>query len=109
MRAGPNVGHEDGVADDGDGAENDAVQPAQLLAVREARDEQVRHRAEDVAGDGEGLDLGGAPVAKGLDDSGQEGRVAVQHGVGAELAEAEGVDLPVREGVADVATVEVLG
>ena len=109
MHARPRVGHEDAVADRRDGAEDDAVQTAQLLSIREPRDEQVGQRAEHVAGDGERLDLGRGPAAEGLDDGGEEGRVAVEHGVGAELAEAEGVDLPVREAEADVVAVEFLG
>ena len=47
-------------------------------------------------------------VAEGFDDCGQEGRVAVEHGIGAELAGAKGVDLPVRKTVYDILFVEFL-
>lgn len=47
-------------------------------------------------------------MADGGDDGGQEGAVAVQHGVGAELGGAEGPDFPVRQAEHDVGFVQLL-
>lgn len=97
-----------GVPDDTDDAQQDAVESALLLLIREVRNDEVGDGAESIARDGEDLHR----CARGLwhdgaDDGGQEGREAVEHSVGAELRKAEQPHLPVFEALPDVFPVEL--
>ena len=79
------VGEQNAVADDADGAKQDTEEAALLRAVRDKGDGHVRGSTEEVARHGEELDLCGAPVSQAVDDSRQERReawwaVLVHHG-----------------------------
>lgn len=107
MDAAGGVGEEDAVAHDADCAKEDAEEAALLGAVGQEGGGHVGGGAEEVARDGEQLDLGGCPFAEVADDGGQEGGEAVEHGVDAELGEGEGPDLPVAKGAEHVGAAEL--
>lgn len=108
MHPRPRVRQQDPIPHHADGPEAHAVHPAQLLRVRHPRHGQIRHGAEYVAGDRQGLHLRRRPVPDRRDDGRQEGAVAVEHGVGAELGGAEGPDFPVAQAEPHVCCVHFL-
>ena len=104
------VGEQEGVADNHDGGAADAEDAALLDAVAVHGDGEVGAEADNVDGDGEGVDLGGAPflAAHVADDGGQEDAEAVEDGVAAELGKGQGPDLPVLDALNDVLLVHLL-
>ena len=97
MNAARRVGYQDTIANNADGAKDDAEYAAALGAVGQPGYQHVGRRADKVARDGEELDFGRGPPADAVDDGRQEGRVSVQHAVAPELAGTERPDLPVPE------------
>lgn len=96
------------VAHDTHDAEEDGVQRALLLLVREVRRDEIRNGAEGVARNRQDLDHGVTRLGHDApDDRREERRKAVKHGVAAELREAERPYLPVQETLADVGPVEL--
>lgn len=110
MHCGARRADEHRVSDDTHDAEQDAVETALLLLVREVCYNEIRDGAECVAWNSENLHHGvGGTGHDGADDRRQESGEPVKHGVRSELSEAKGPDFPVLEAFAYIVPVELCG
>lgn len=102
------IAHQHRIPHDTDKAKCDAVQTSPLLGIRDLRHDQVGDSAQSIARDCQNLNHRRARLwPDSSDDRREEGRVAVQHDVCAELSEAERPNLPVVDALLDVAPVEL--
>jgi hypothetical protein len=97
-----------GVSNNTNHAKQDTVESALLLFVRETRNNQVRNRTQCVTRNSK--DLYHRAASGGVDrpdNSRQESRVTVKHGITPELCEAEYPDLPVLDALPHIVPMEL--